>query len=125
MNNCLLCNRSIKFINRPIIQRTLFIASFLFIATNINIVQAQSNPSDAVNSGSTNLNDISPRQFDNVQPYSFPVNAGGSQQFFRQENDRLYFLPEESESKSILQIDETVEAEGIKYEDLQKKPLDE
>ena len=125
MNNCILCDCSIKFFNRLVIQRTLSIASFLLIATNINIVRAQSNPSDAVNRGSTDLNNISPEQFNNVQPYSFPVNAGGSQQFFRQENNRLYFLPEKSESESILQIDETVEAEGIEYEDLQKKPLNE
>ena len=98
-----------------IINRML-LTGIVSVTLNSTVVQAQSNPSP-------NLDNVSPRQFNDFQPvmpqYFYP-NTSGSQQFFRQGNDRLYFLPEEK-SEPILKIDKTIEAEGIDYEDLQEE----
>ena len=120
-------HRSTRFIRRYIIRGTLAIAGFLAIANGGNVVIAQSSPSGAVNSGSVNFDNIPSEQFNDIQPirqYGLPVDSGGSQQFFQQNNSRLYFLPQESESESILKIDKTIEAEGISYEDLQRQNID-
>ena len=124
MNNCLLSmtaknsDREAKLLSRYVIRGILFIAGLLTVMTSGSMVRAQSGLSEAIDGGSVNV--------DNIRGYSnsFPLDSGGSQQFFEEGQDRIYFLPEESESEPILEIDKTVEAEGIKYEDLQPQNVD-
>ena len=120
-------NHQTRFRHGHIIKDILAIAGIIFLTIGSSRVRAQSNPSDSINNTAPNLGNISPGQFNNIKPVrqpSFPVDAGGSQQFFQGGQDRIYFLPEKK-SKPILTIDETVEAEGIRYEDLPKKFDDE
>ena len=120
-------NHQTRFWHGQMIQEILAIAGIIFLTIGSNRILAQSNPSGAIDNTSPNIGNISPGQFNNIKPVrqpSFPVDAGGSQQFFEGGQDRIYFLPEE-ESKPILEIDDTIEAEGIRYEDLQKKSDDE
>lgn len=86
----------------------------IMLILNSTVVQAQSNPSPNLNMPSGQFNDFQP-----IMPQYFYPSTSGSQQFFRQDSDRLYFLPEEK-SEPILKIDKTIEAEGIDYEDLQE-----
>ena len=99
-------------------QTALFLTGLLSLTIFGNLAQGQSTP--------PNLDRLSPREFENIQPVrqpNFLPNSGGSQQFFEGGGDRLYFLPAEK-SEPILRIDKTVEAEGLNYEDLQPKPED-
>ena len=117
------CNT--KFSDKPMMPR-IFLAAGIIFTVGCNFAQAQSPPAGAGNT-SPNLGNISPGQFNNVRPVpqrSINFNSGGSQQFFRQGDEQLYFLPEEK-PEPILEIDETVEAEGINYEDLQNESSDE
>lgn len=116
-------NHQTKFLHRYIIREVLAIAGIILLTVGTEKVQAQSNPSGSLNNTSPSLDRISPGQFNNIQPVrqpNFPVDSGGSQQFFEGGQDRIYFLPEE-ESEPILEIDKTIEADGVRYEDLQKK----
>jgi hypothetical protein len=104
---------------------SLFLVGILLVTLGSHIAQAQTNPSGLQGNTTPNLDNFAPNQFDDVQPVGQPDlgidSNNSSQQFFRQNNDQLYFLPE-SKSEPILKIDETVEAEGIDYEDLQQQP---
>jgi len=114
-------NCSTRFLSRHTIRGTLFIAGFITAINNCNIVYAQSGLSGATNGGSL-------VNVDNIRGgyrSGFPLDSGGAQQFFEGGLDRIYFLPEEQESGSILKIDKTIEAEGIKYEDLQLQNIDD
>ena len=119
MSDCILTLRSKRFSDKRTISVFLFATGIISLTLNSSPVQAQSTQPSAADN-------VSPRQLDNIQPFqqNFNYNSGGSQQFFQEGNDRLYFLPEEK-SEPILQIDQTIEAEGINYEDLQQKPSEE
>ncbi len=99
--------------------KSLSVAGFLFAVTTPNVGLAQSGLSGAIDGRSVNFNNIQ-----GGSSSSFFLDRGGSQQFFEEGRNRIYFLPEE-ESKPVLEIDETVEAEGIKYEDLQLRDTDD
>lgn len=116
---------NVMFLPRAVIQRTLSIAGTIYLTFCSTTVQAQSNPSGSIDNTSPNIERLSPIESigqQNLQQDFYP-SSGGSQQFFRQGSDRLYFLPAEK-SEPILKIDKTVEAEGVNYEDLQGKPVD-
>ena len=113
-------DREARLSSRYIIRGILFIAGLLTVMTSGSMVRAQSGLSEAIDGGSVNVDSIR-----GGYGNGFPLDSGGSQQFFEEGQDRIYFLPEESESEPILEIDKTVEAEGIKYEDLQLQNVDE
>jgi hypothetical protein len=109
-----------------IMKTILFLIGILSVTLAGYTAKAQTNPSGLQGNNIPSLNEIPSNQFDNaqsVEQQDFIIDSiNSSQQFFRQDNDQLYFLPEKSEP--ILKIDKTVEAEGINYEDLQEQPSD-
>ncbi len=109
-----------------ITKATLFLTGVMSLTLTCSMVQAQQNPSGTLGNTTPNL-PLSSGQFNNFEPIrqpNFLIESGsGSQQFFRQGREQLYLLPQEK-SEPILQIDETIEAEGVNYQDLQNKPLD-
>lgn len=88
-----------------------------------NTVQAQTKPSNG--STPSTSDGLAPGKLDNFgsssrqysQPSTFLEPDSGSQRFFNQGRESLYFLPEESEDNKLLNLDESIEAEGVKYED--------
>ncbi|MGL6344465.1 MAG: hypothetical protein ACRC80_35615, partial [Waterburya sp.] len=100
----------------------LFLTGILSLTLTCYTAEAQTNPSDLQGNNIPSLNDIPSSQLDNsqsVEQQDFIIDSVNSSQqffrqdqFFRQNNDQLYFLPE-SKSEPILKIDKTVEAEGI------------
>ncbi|MGL5795980.1 MAG: hypothetical protein ACRC06_16570 [Waterburya sp.] len=101
----------------------LFLTGILSLTLACHTAKAQTNPLGLQD------NNIPSNQLDEpltVEQQNFIIDSVNSSQqfvrqdqFFRQNNDQLYFLPE-SKSEPILKIDKTVEAEGIDYEDIQK-----
>ncbi len=87
---------------------------------------ARSQSVDGVNNTIQNSGQV-PVQFNNVRPVRQPNflidSDSSSQRFFQQGREELYFLPEKK-TEPILKIDKTVKADGVNYEDLQRKPLD-
>lgn len=118
---------TMQFSVSTIVLRALLIMGIISLTTNGDMVQAQSNQYDLKEDTSNTADGITPNQPNCVKPVrqqnSYP-DAGGSQQFFRQGNDKFYFLPED-ESGSILQIDRDVETNEIEEQDLQQEPLNE
>lgn len=111
------------------IKTTLWLMGVIPLGLVVSIAQAQTNaPGGLSNTLQNSGFPSSPGQFNNIRPVrqqNFLIDSGsGSQQFFRRGREQLYLLPEE-EPKPILQIDETIEAEGIDYQDLQNKPSDD
>ena len=101
----------------PKIETALLFAGVLTLTLFSQQVRAQSTPPSAIgNTAPPNIDSLPPRAFDNVRPAVqenlFDSN-NGSQQFFRQGQDRLYFLPEDK-SEPILNIDEAVKTEETK-----------
>ncbi len=96
-----------------IVLRILLATGIISLTFDCGISQAQPDRSGTENNMSPNSEDRSGDRSNYVRPvqqqYFYP-DAGGSQQFFRQGNDRLYFLPEKK-SDPILQIDESVKEE--------------
>lgn len=108
----------IKFCSQTAILAALAITGIVSLSFSCSTAKAQTNSSDISD------NEVNSDRVDRVRPIpqrSFYPDRG-SQQFFKQGNDNLYFLPE-SESESILQIDEEVKTEEI--EDSEDKSLDE
>jgi hypothetical protein len=109
-----------------IMKTILFLIGILSVTLAGYTAEAQTNPSGSQGNNIPSLNDIPSNQLDDaqsVEQQDFIIDSiNSSQQFFRQDNDQLYFLPEKSEP--ILKIDKTIEAEGIDYEDLQQQPSD-
>ena len=100
---------------QTVIENIFFSAGAIFLIFSGNLVRAQSTPPSAIgNTTPPNFDNLSPREFDNIRSpqQNWNYSSNGSQQFFRQDNDDLYFLPED-ESDSILQIDEKVTTEEI------------
>ena len=115
MNNYTIALSQKRFSYKHIISVFLFIAGIISLTLNCNIAKAQSTPPSAAgNTSPPDFDNISPREFNNVRPVQqdWDYGSGGSQQFFKQDNDNLYFLPED-EFDSILQIDESVKTEEI------------
>ena len=75
-------------------------------------------PSTSGGSFSSPINDWVNSTPQYSQPSLLINPNNGSQRFFQEGRDNLYFLPEESENSNLLNLDESIEAEGIKYEDL-------
>lgn len=119
--------RYLKFSHQSIVRGYLLVIGIISLTLHCSIVRSQSIPSDGVRNTSPNVGRISPGQFNNVRPIrqqNFHPNTSGSQQFFRQDNDRLYFLPE-GKSDPILEIHQTVETEGSERESSPKKEVGE
>ncbi|MGL4883321.1 MAG: hypothetical protein ACRC8K_20015 [Waterburya sp.] len=112
----------------------LFLTGILSLTLTCYTAQAQTNPSGLQGNNIPSLNDIPSNQLDEpltVEQQDFVIDSVNSSQqffrqdqFFRQNNDQLYFLPE-SKSEPILKIDETVETEKIDAEDLQQQQSDQ
>lgn len=77
----------------------------IFLINSIAKAQNVTSP-NTVNSPNQ-INDVEPIQ----QPGTFFDPSNGSGQFFQQDRDRLYFLPEEK-SEPILQIDESIKEDN-------------
>ncbi len=114
-------------------KTTLFLIGILSVTLACYTAKAQTNPSGSGGNNIPSLNDIPSNKLDNSQSaeqQDFIIDSVNSSQqffrqdqFFRQNNDQLYFLPE-SKSEPILKIDKTIEAEGIDYEDIQQQQSD-
>lgn len=112
----------------------LVLTGILSLTLTCHTAKAQTNPSGLQGNNIPSLNDIPSNQLDNsqsVEQQDFIIDSVNSSQqffrqdqFFRQNNDQLYFLPE-PKSEPILKIDKTVEAEGIDYEDIQQQQSDQ
>lgn len=109
-------------------KTTLFLIGILSLTLTCHTAKAQTNPSGSGGNNIPSLNDIPSNQLDDaqsVEQQDFIINSvNSSQQFFRQDNEQLYFLPE-SKSEPILKIDKTIEAEGIDYKDIQQQQSDQ
>ena len=119
-------NSTRKFDFQTIILKTLSIAGIVSLTFNCNVVRAQSDRSNLTREASPSAGEISPTQPNFVRPVrqrNFHPNSGGSQKFFRQSNDNLYFLPEER-SDSILEIDEDIEMDEGDTRELPEEALD-
>ena len=115
MNNYAIALTRKQFSHKQIVLVFWFVAGIISLTFNCNIVRAQSTPPSAIgNTSPPNFDNISPREFNNVVPpqQNWNYGSGGSQQFFKQDNDNLYFLPKD-EFDSILQIDESVKTQEI------------
>lgn len=75
-------------------------------------------PSTSEGSFSSPINDWVDSAPQYSQPSLLIKPNNSSSRFFEEGRDSLYFLPEESENSNLLNLDESIEAEGIKYEDL-------
>ena len=125
MNNYTIALARKQFLPKQITSVFLFVAGIISLTFNCNIIRAQSTPPSAIgNTSPPNFDNISPREFDRVAPpqKNWNYGSGGPQQFFKQDNDNLYFLPK-NEFDSILQIDESVKTEEI--EDSEDESLNE
>lgn len=79
---------------------------------------AQLTPPSAIgNTAPPRFDSLPPRAFDNVRPVreqNFSIDSSsGSQQFFRQGEEKLYWLPTKN-SQPILKINEEIETEEAK-----------
>ena len=116
MSNCPIARRNnILYTrqNRYSSKTILFLLGILNIifspVSNAQITAPRSSNTEP-NSFSSQPSNIKPIQ----QPGSFfDSNSSGSQQFFQQDTEQLYFLPEEK-SEPILQIDEDIKEEEVK-----------
>lgn len=115
-----------KISPQTIVSKAVPLLGIVFFSFIPNMAQAQhSRPS--LEESSSPSNRISPNRSNYVSPIrqrNLYPNSGGSQKFFRQGNDDLYFLPE-NRSEPILQIDEDLETEAPKTEEQPKEVLDE
>lgn len=107
-------------LQRGITTTALLLTGVISLAVFGDRVRAQT-PSGANNSV-PNLNSLSGDRLNQLRPVT-PLRQrnflfdsdGGSQQFFRQRTDRLYFLPQ-SKSEPILKIDENIKTEEVDQE---------
>lgn len=107
----------------PQLKITAILTGMVSLLIFSNNTQAQTIPADA--STPSTSDGLTPSQLDNLsgssRQYSRPGFSiepnSGSQRFFDQGREDIYFLPEESEDNELLNLDESIEAEGIKYED--------
>ena len=89
-------------------KAALFSLGFIYCFLCVKLVQAQTSP--GLGNVIQNSGSIPSTHFDTARPIgqqNFFIDSGsGSQQFFRDGRDSLYFLPAEN-TKPILKIDDT------------------
>jgi len=104
-------------------QMTAIITGTIALCIVTSAVKAQQSPSGASSNTVPGL-PTNPNQLDNIEPVRdsniFIEPNNSSQEFFKQGREQLFLLPEDS-GENILKIDETIEVEGVKYDDLQPK----
>lgn len=100
------------------ISKSLFVTGVVSLTISYSIVPARSQQSDYRENTELEHDRSTSEQSNSVEPVgqqkSYP-HSNGSQHFFRQGNDNLYFLPEDK-SNSILQIDENIEEDDVEAE---------
>ena len=114
-------NYTMQLCSQTIVLR-IFMAGIASLTFNSHAVQAQSDRSGLGEGSSSESAPALDNETNQIKPFrqnSFS-ESGGSQQFFRQGNDNLYFLPEKK-SDSILQIDKDIETE-VERQDLPSVP---
>jgi hypothetical protein len=100
-------------------QITVIVTGIIALSLVTSAAEAQQSPSGA----STNTVPGLPTNFGNNpvrESNIFIEPNNSSQEFFEQGREQLFLLPEDS-GENILKIDETIEVEGVKYDDLQPK----